>query len=263
MILKRSVTTVVLFPLLVLVILKGSNFLLLFLLYLTCIRCFYEWSKLLDFSNFWTYLGYFIITTFFGFHFLKNFSSYFYFYFFFLVSFFPFLFRYEPDNFKRTFFFFYVGLIYIFIGLYPLYEMILEFKREFMLYLFFIVFANDTGAYITGSLIGKHFFVPKISPKKTWEGFFGGIFFGVFVGILVNYWFNIFDFWINILISIVLCLTGVIGDLFESSVKRMVGKKDSGKLIWGHGGLLDRIDGLMFASPCYFMILKSFPGMIM
>lgn len=257
MIFKRLITTVVLFPLLIFVILKGSNFLLFILLYLTFIICFYEWSRLLNFDNFWTVLGYLFLTTFFILHFFEILSPYFYFYFFFLFSFLPFFFRYDKENFRKNFFFFYIGLIYIFIGLYPIYEMILASKRELMLYLFFVVFANDTGAYLTGTLIGRHPFVPKISPKKTWEGFFGGIFLGILVGVLVNYWFNIFDFWINILISLILCLTGVLGDLFESCVKRMVGKKDSGRLIWGHGGLLDRIDGVMFASPCYLLILNK------
>lgn len=117
----------------------------------------------------------------------------------------------------------------------------------------FIVFASDTGAYYAGTYYGKHKLCPEISPGKTWEGFFGGLAFVIFIGMVFRFLFFM-DVPILNFISLSL-LTGLIapvGDLFESMLKRAAGVKDSGNILPGHGGLLDRIDAMLFAFPAVY-----------
>ncbi len=121
--------------------------------------------------------------------------------------------------------------------------------------LLFLIWINDAGAYLAGSLIGKRQFSPVISPGKTWEGFISGIVFTAVAGWLV---YEITDtysslFWI--IAAIILSLSAVAGDLFESKLKREAGVKDSGNLIPGHGGMLDRFDSLFFSAPIFYGLL--------
>jgi phosphatidate cytidylyltransferase len=116
-------------------------------------------------------------------------------------------------------------------------------------YIMFIIFATDTGAYFAGSFLGRHKLIYKVSPNKTWEGLFGGVLLALLVTLLVM---KIAPLRIShelflIFFSIVLSLVSVIGDLFESMLKRMVGIKDSGNLLPGHGGVLDRADSMISA----------------
>ena len=131
-----------------------------------------------------------------------------------------------------------------------------EQSRYLMFVLFATVWAGDTMAYFTGKSIGKHKLAPRLSPKKTWEGAFGSIFGSVFAGGLTAYFFDLYEAIIPVLIASVLMQ---IGDLFESFLKRQVGEKDSSHLIPGHGGILDRIDALIFASVIFviFYQIKS------
>lgn len=122
-----------------------------------------------------------------------------------------------------------------------------------VLSLFLMMWSNDTFAYLIGKAWGKHKMAEKISPKKTWEGFAGGFIFAILCGIVIaaitkgNY----FEF---ISYAIVISIAGTIGDLFESQLKRSVGAKDSGKLLPGHGGFLDRMDAMLFAIiPVFFL----------
>lgn len=114
-------------------------------------------------------------------------------------------------------------------------------------------FAADTGAYFAGKKLGKHLLAPRISPAKTVEGFLGGLVSSIASAFIVKYLlFNnlsIFDVWV---VGGLIGLTGPLGDLAESLIKRSVGVKDSGKLIPGHGGLLDRIDAALFTSPVIY-----------
>jgi phosphatidate cytidylyltransferase len=110
------------------------------------------------------------------------------------------------------------------------------------------IWINDTMAYIVGSLIGKTP-LSSISPKKTWEGTIGGIILSVVVVTLVGvYWMN-GEAWHFIAISLICAVAGTFGDLFESKLKRMAGVKDSGQIMPGHGGFLDRFDSLLIAVP--------------
>ena len=124
------------------------------------------------------------------------------------------------------------------------------------------VWVNDAFAYLVGSRIGRHKLAPRISPNKSWEGMYGGIV-GSCVVWLIMVALGIRDISVPVaLIGGVLCgLAGVCGDLFESRLKRAVGVKDSGNLIPGHGGLLDRSDSMLFASMTAFFVLR-FGGII-
>ena len=114
------------------------------------------------------------------------------------------------------------------------------------------IWANDTGAYIVGSKIDKNRLFPSLSPKKSWEGFFGGMLFSVISTTLLAYFLDVFMFDVitrGIILGIVISIFATWGDLFESMLKRNAGVKDSGSLIPGHGGILDRIDSMLFVIP--------------
>lgn len=128
--------------------------------------------------------------------------------------------------------------------------------------LFGIVWLTDTGAYAFGRLIGGPRLAPTISPGKTWAGAFGGLFLAV-AGIFVLTLFLEVEGPIGaIALAVILSITTQCGDLFESWVKRRFDKKDSGTIIPGHGGILDRIDGLMFAAPVMAAILIARGGTV-
>lgn len=122
-----------------------------------------------------------------------------------------------------------------------------ESTRVLLLLVFIIAAAHDTGAYVVGKLIGRHRIAPTISPGKTWEGLCGGtICTGIALVLFLSY-IHLSWSWSYILIfTIIVSLVAFFGDLFESWLKRRAGVKDSGKLLPGHGGLLDRFDSIMF-----------------
>jgi len=122
----------------------------------------------------------------------------------------------------------------------------------------FTVFAADTGAFFVGRAIGRHRMAPAISPKKSWEGFVGGVLAAVGMAFVILYKDR--DDFLTIpetlLLGLVIALAAVLGDLFESAVKRDLEVKDSGRVLGGHGGVLDRLDSLLWAGPAaYFTIL--------
>lgn len=120
-----------------------------------------------------------------------------------------------------------------------------------------IVFAGDVGAYYMGSYLGKHKLCPSISPGKTWEGAMGGIFANLLIGSIGQVLFFPRLLWHESLIFYVLLgVAGQVGDLFESEFKRAADVKDSGRILPGHGGILDRIDALLFALPVAYFFKK-------
>lgn len=132
-----------------------------------------------------------------------------------------------------------------------------------LLSLFIIIWLNDTGAYCVGSLIGKHKMFERVSPKKSWEGFVGGAVVAIIIGYLLfsdplhltglNYnWLQ------SIIMSLTIVIFGTLGDLQESLMKRTLGIKDSGNVIPGHGGLLDRFDSVLLATPALVVLLLLF-----
>ena len=124
----------------------------------------------------------------------------------------------------------------------------------------FSVFAADTAAFFVGRAIGKHKLAPAISPGKTWEGFAAGLVAGTAAAFLILYRDR--DEFLTIPESLALgaavALASVAGDLFESAVKRDLGVKDSGRLLGGHGGMLDRLDALLFAGPTAYYVILAF-----
>lgn len=126
---------------------------------------------------------------------------------------------------------------------------------ELPLSVIFMVWASDTFAYITGKLIGKHRIAPSISPGKTWEGFFGGIVFTSIVSVILsNFNWLPFETAFAIFVGIAISISGFVGDLAESYLKRKADVKDSGNILPGHGGILDRFDALLFAAPVFYLI---------
>lgn len=118
-----------------------------------------------------------------------------------------------------------------------------------------LLWANDTGAYIFGVKFGKNRLFERHSPKKSWEGFLGGMLSALIVSYIIGHWFTELSYinWASI--ALIIVIFGTIGDLTESMLKRSLNIKDSGKLLPGHGGLLDRFDGLLFAAPMVFVYL--------
>lgn len=154
--------------------------------------------------------------------------------------------------------YFLLGQIYIalpfsllnFILFFPTYQPLI------LLALFVTIWVNDTGAYLTGMTFGKHRLFERISPKKSWEGFIGGAVFALISG----YVFHLFVPEISLIkwfiFSEIVVIFGTFGDLIESLIKRTLGVKDSGNIIPGHGGILDRFDSMLLAAPAIFIYLQ-------
>ena len=128
--------------------------------------------------------------------------------------------------------------------------------------LFVFIWCNDVGAYCTGCTIGKHKLFERISPKKTWEGSIGGAVFTMIAAFLLHHflpdWYSYMPLWVWIGMALVVVLFGTWGDLIESLMKREMGIKDSGKILPGHGGMLDRFDSALLAIPAtvvYFSLI--------
>lgn len=123
---------------------------------------------------------------------------------------------------------------------------------------FLILWANDTGAYLTGVTIGRHRLMERISPKKSWEGFFGGLVIAALAAWLLSGWLGIFGPGGWIIISVIISITGTFGDLVESMLKRSTGIKDSGSIMPGHGGFLDRFDSTLISFPFVYLFISLF-----
>lgn len=144
---------------------------------------------------------------------------------------------------------------YIGIGFMYFYETRSE-GLHYILYAFLIVWLTDTGAYIFGKLMGKHKLWPVISPNKTIEGFIGGIICSILVPLIMQFFVDFhMNIWTLLLVTIILSMFGQLGDLVESGFKRHFGVKDSGRILPGHGGILDRFDSFMFVLPLLNILL--------
>jgi len=130
-----------------------------------------------------------------------------------------------------------------------------DYGIQAMLWLLITVAVTDTGAYFTGKAIGKTKF-SDTSPNKTLEGVFGGILIATAVGTYIGLY--IAPFWTALIVTLLTATASVFGDLFESYLKREAGVKDSGDLLPGHGGILDRIDGYLLAAPMMILSLRAF-----
>lgn len=145
-----------------------------------------------------------------------------------------------------------------FIGAEPGTPGVMSYTPLFIMAIFIFVWLDDTGAYLVGSLIGKHKLFERISPKKSWEGFFGGLILAL-ASSQAFAWFapeiNRMN-WLGLAATVV--LFGTWGDLIESLLKRTLGVKDSGNVLPGHGGMLDRFDSVMLAVPASYIYIELF-----
>lgn len=121
---------------------------------------------------------------------------------------------------------------------------------------FLILWIYDSGAYIFGSIFGRHRILERISPKKSWEGFAGGAAAGLLIAYIISASFTEFSSLEWLLIGFVIIITGTIGDLAESMFKRNAGIKDSGRILPGHGGILDRFDAVFLAAPAVYIVVR-------
>lgn len=125
----------------------------------------------------------------------------------------------------------------------------------FPLAMYVFLWLNDTGAYLCGSLLGKHKLFPRISPKKSWEGSIGGAIVAMASAVAVAHFFPVLNVWQWIGMALVVVVAGTYGDLTESMIKRSLDVKDSGRMLPGHGGILDRLDSMLFAIPASVIYL--------
>jgi phosphatidate cytidylyltransferase len=138
-----------------------------------------------------------------------------------------------------------------------------DYNPKIIIGLFILIWTNDTFAYLVGKSMGKHKLFERISPKKTIEGFLGGVVFACFAGYLIsklyikpNPNFSEMSILIWTIIALIVGVFGTIGDLIESKFKRIAGVKDSGTIMPGHGGVLDRLDSVIFVAPIVFLFYQ-------
>ncbi len=152
-----------------------------------------------------------------------------------------------------------LGVTYITAPLFMFYLFAFQSDKDFgyqgvnILGFFLILWATDTGAYFSGKYFGKHKLFERISPKKTWEGWIGGAILGFLVAFFVAKYITTFSLFEWMITALIIAVTGALGDLVESLFKRSLNKKDSGNLLPGHGGVLDRFDGLFISAPFVFV----------
>ena len=131
-----------------------------------------------------------------------------------------------------------------------------EYTYEYLLAMFIMIWLNDSGAYLIGSMIGKHKLFESVSPKKSWEGTIGGLIVTLASACVVSLYFDGINLYQWLIFALIVVVFGTYGDLVESQLKRMAGVKDSGNIMPGHGGLLDRFDSTLFVAPMIFLYLK-------
>lgn len=121
-----------------------------------------------------------------------------------------------------------------------------------------LLWVNDSGAYLVGTSMGRHRLMERISPKKSWEGFFGGMVFSALAAWLLSGWLGVVSTEKWIIIALIISAAGTYGDLIESMLKRSMGVKDSGTVMPGHGGFLDRFDSALLSFPLVFLFITLF-----
>ncbi|WP_394759490.1 phosphatidate cytidylyltransferase [Flavobacterium sp.] len=132
----------------------------------------------------------------------------------------------------------------------------LSFEPTLIICIFILIWTNDTFAYIVGKSIGKNKLFESISPKKTIEGFVGGVVFAIIASIIISKYYFKMPVYVWVITALIISFFGTIGDLVESKFKRVANVKDSGSIMPGHGGMLDRLDSIIFVSPFLFLFYK-------
>ncbi len=148
----------------------------------------------------------------------------------------------------------YLVIPFIFLAKLPFVESV--FNPKIVISIFILIWFNDTMAYVVGKSIGKTKLFERVSPKKTIEGFLGGLFFSTVISVFIAKYYihQAVEHWV--FISLIAGIFGTLGDLIESKFKRMAGVKDSGRIMPGHGGILDRLDSIIFAGPFVFLFYQ-------
>jgi phosphatidate cytidylyltransferase len=136
-----------------------------------------------------------------------------------------------------------------------------KYHPHFILGFLYLLWANDTGAYLIGSKFGKHRLFERISPKKSWEGSIGGAAIALLTAYAISIYFTDLNLKDWTIVALIIVVTGTLGDLVESMLKRSLNLKDSGNIFPGHGGMLDRFDGLLLSAPSVFFYLFFFEKM--
>ena len=151
---------------------------------------------------------------------------------------------------------FYIGGGCIFLTLIPYTTP--KFAKMLITGIFLIIWMNDSFAYLVGKQFGKNKLYPSVSPKKTVEGAVGGLVFGLLAAVLIAQIDPLLSLSQWLILATVVVITGNLGDLLESKFKRVAGVKDSGAILPGHGGMLDRLDSLIFAAPFAYLLIIIF-----
>ena len=153
--------------------------------------------------------------------------------------------------------FFYIVVSFILLAKIPFLLSYNSFHPFVLLAVFILIWVNDSFAYLVGKTIGKHKLMERISPKKTIEGFLGGLVFALATGYIISIYNDLLALNNWLIIALLVVVFGTIGDLIESKFKREAGVKDSGAIMPGHGGILDRLDSVIFAAPFVFYYLMT------
>ena len=255
---RRVITACILLPLVILLILKGPRFLQWAVLALVAEVGWYEYAFMTKLPPDLFMSGvFFLLFLLFA---LSLSPSYF------LLALWAglfllclyFLWRFSGYEFIILYSFSMGGLIYLAVGFGHLFLILkaLPQGRLWLLVLMGVIFGTDTGAYYAGRTFGKHLLAPQVSPKKTWEGSIGGTLLGVLLGAaLIKLW-HLGPVLKLCPLLLAVSIIGQLGDLFESMIKRACQVKDSGTLLPGHGGILDRLDALIFAAAPFFWALS-------
>jgi len=165
------------------------------------------------------------------------------------------------ENRKHILTYFYIIGGFVFLTLIPAINN--DFSPHLIIFVFVLIWANDTFAYLIGKRFGKHKLLERISPKKTIEGFFGGMTGAIIAGLVIYFLINQSEYmekpldklWVWIVLAVIIAIFGTIGDLIQSKIKRQAGVKDSGTIMPGHGGIYDRLDSIIYASPFVYAFL--------
>jgi phosphatidate cytidylyltransferase len=155
----------------------------------------------------------------------------------------------------------FLGLIYVALPFSLIVVMAMRggvYNYEIILGSLLLLWATDVGAYFAGTKFGRRKLFERVSPKKSWEGALGGAAFATLIAFVLGYYFQTFEPWKWFCIGAIIVVTGTYGDLVESLFKRSIAIKDSGSTIPGHGGFLDRFDGLLLSAPFIVTFLKLF-----
>ncbi|MCX8084305.1 MAG: phosphatidate cytidylyltransferase [Calditerrivibrio sp.] len=257
---KRIITALILIPPLVLAVVYLNHFWFFVLLLVFVFIATYEFSKLIEIAGgkylkIPTFLGAFLIP--FGFY-LNDFKLFLLTVF--MVSFASLCIKLLGNQpLESTFTT--VGITFLNIFYVPFFFSFIMLLRNinyhYIFYLFIIIFSSDTFAYFFGIRFGKRRLYELISPKKSLEGFVAGLIGGVAGGVVYSYLFMNIDFLHVIVSTVLVVFSGVLGDLTESMFKRKAGVKDSGNIFPGHGGMLDRVDALLFGAPVLYFYVSS------